>query len=171
MRQVFTAWHKASVFMGQGGVGDGEVRQPGLEAHHHTPGKVPPQCLAPAGVGGTILGSHHRTKGPICAPEVSLISRMNMFSLLRSSCWRVPKPFSLYEPGKQDRFALGDLLTATWGLPAECKHPRLHPWEAPDRSLEHKNARPPKEAGPYPRPPTPCQGLSWEGRVWEVLGG
>lgn len=47
--------------------------------------------LAPAGgtgraAGQPMLGSHKRTKGPICSPEVSLISRMNMFSFLRSSC-------------------------------------------------------------------------------------
>lgn len=60
---------------------------------HPVPGKVPPQAPCPAPVGGTgkaamqpILGSCKRTKGPVCTPEVSLISRMNMFSFLRSSC-------------------------------------------------------------------------------------
>lgn len=50
-----------------------------------------------------------------------------MLSFLRSSWYSVPKRFSLYNPGKQGRFTLGNLLTTTQGLPAKCKHPALHP--------------------------------------------
>lgn len=82
--------------MVQGEAGKEPGQGDGSEAHPHPPGRVPPQGLkvpgpAPAGGMGKavvqpLLGSHKRTKGPIYAPEVSLISRMNVFSFLRSSC-------------------------------------------------------------------------------------
>lgn len=84
----------------------------------------------------------------------------------------MPKHFSLYNPGKQDRFTLGDLITTTQGLPTECKHQLCTLLEALGRSLENQSARPPEQGGPshFPDPYACSPGPVLEREHWKILG-
>lgn len=147
--QVFL-WFRVERRRNHGPRGRGRERA-GLEAHPTLLAGCHPRgllVLPQRGARGSSHAAHfrsHREQRAPCAPRKSVISRMNMFSFLRSSCWCVPKHFSLYNPGKHNRFTLGDLLTTTQGLPAECQHPAFS--SAPSQRLR---------AGAWKMPSTPA---------------
>lgn len=62
-----------------------------------------------------------------------------MFSFPRSSCLSVPKRFSFMIQANKAGFTLGDLPTATQGLPASSKHLLSTLQVAPGRSLESQS--------------------------------
>lgn len=110
------------------------------------PGRVPLQSSNSSPNRGQRKNTHaihsrepQGTKGPHLHPGSQPNLQDEYVFIPQKFLLKCAKTFFLYDPGKQGRFTLGDLLTTTQGLPASSKHPLSTLQVAPGRSLESQS--------------------------------